>query len=307
MTADRRFVVGTRGSPLALAQSRWVVDQLAQARPDCQFELAVIETEGDQDSRTPLVEMGGRGVFVRSVERRLLNGDVDMAVHSFKDLPTEGVEGLTIAAVPVRADARDALVTSSGMDIDDLPRAALVGTGSPRRIAQLAAYRPDLHFKAVRGNIGTRIRLMEDGEVDAVVLAVAGLARSKSSARFVPISLDVSVPAAAQGALALQCRVDDPAVRVAASIDDPNARGAAFAERELLSLLRAGCHAPVGAYSWIEKDRWQLMARVGMPDGSRSIDARVEAENWSQLAQKAFDLLLEKGVEKLFETIRKYG
>src|SRR5690606_6549843 len=178
----------------------------------CSSDLPV-ETEGDLDRRTPLPEMGGRGVFVREVERRLIEGSADLAVHSLKDLPTAAAPGLVVAAVPERGDPRDALVTREGLDLDALPSGARLGTGSTRRMAQIAWHRKDLVIEPIRGNIDTRIGRVERGEIDGVVLAVAGLVRARMEGSWRPIPADIVVPAPGQGALAVQCRADDAELR----------------------------------------------------------------------------------------------
>ena len=202
----REVRVGTRSSELAQAQTRWVVSLLEKVAPDIHFTIQTIRTEGDLDQQTPLPRMGGRGVFVREVERRLLAGDVDFAVHSLKDLPTEETPGLVILSVPSREDPRDALVTQNGVDFQSLSAGAVIGTGSPRRRAQLYYHRPEIDFRHVRGNIDTRVRRVIDGELDGVILAVAGLRRAGITTPARPIPLEISLPAAGQGALALQAR-----------------------------------------------------------------------------------------------------
>lgn len=284
--------VGTRRSPLALQQTRWVIDQLQKACPGLEVRVVPIRTEGDVDRETPLVQMGGRGVFVTEVERALRSGDVDFAVHSLKDLPTAPADGLVVAAVPLREDVRDALVTPGGISLDQLPRGATVGTGSPRRQAQLAQTRPDLRFVGIRGNIDTRRRKALEGEVDATILAMAGLKRSGLIEGAQPIPTDIMLPAAGQGALALQCRSDDIGTQeVLRSIDDPEAYAAAKAERDLLALLRAGCHAPVGAYCRRVGDEWVLEATVAKPDGSDQAKIAVRGSEPGDLSRQAYTAL----------------
>ena len=241
--------IGTRASVLARTQSQMVADALGAPA-----ELVFISTEGDVN-QAPLERIGGTGIFVSAVRDALLAGEVDLVVHSMKDLPTAPAEGITLIAVPPREDPRDVLCAADGLGLAGLPVGARVGTGSARRAAQLLAARPDLEVTGLRGNIDTRLgkvrRPEGTGDLDAVVLAAAGLSRA-GRAQYVTEVLDPSVmlPAAAQGALAVECRSDDldsVAARLAAALDDPLTRACTVAERALLARLEAGCTAPVGA------------------------------------------------------------
>lgn len=257
--------LATRRSPLALAQSGLVADQLRETL-GIDVELVPVVSEGDRSSR-PLTEFGGVGVFVAAVRDAVLAGEADLAVHSLKDIPTQPHPGLRLGAVPQRADARDALVARSG-GLADLPAGATVGTGSPRRAAQLQAHRPDLTIVPVRGNVDTRLGLVHDGQVDAVVLAMAGLIRlGRGSAVSEVLAADIVMPAPGQGALAVEARSDDPAaLAAAATLDDSATRAAVTAERALLARLEAGCSAPVGALATVVADQIFLNAVVHAPD-----------------------------------------
>ena len=246
--------VATRASALARTQSQLVADQLAELT-GMGVELVEVSTHGDVDRTTPLTQMGGVGVFVASVREAVLRGDADVAVHSLKDLPTAAHDGLTLAALSIRADARDALIARDGLTLETLPSGARIGTGSPRRMTQLQQIRPDLEVVDVRGNVDTRIRLVHDGVVDAVVLAMAGLERlgrlDEVSQILAP---ELMLPAPGQGALAIECRagfVDARLSNALAEIDHAETRLAVTAERELLAALEAGCSAPVGAYATV--------------------------------------------------------
>jgi hydroxymethylbilane synthase len=260
--------LGTRGSALALAQSRAIADQLGA-------EVVVIESEGDRSTES-LALMGGTGVFVTALRTALLNNDVDVIVHSFKDLPTAPAEGLAIAAVPPRADARDALCARDGLTLDTLPEGAKVGTGSPRRRAQLAACRPDLEVVDIRGNVDTRLARVgsDDPEraLDAVVLAVAGLDRlGRADAITQHLELAWWPTAPAQGALAVETRAGEK--KVAAKLDHLPSRVAAEAERGVLARLEAGCSAPIAATAFLEDGMMFLSARVYALDGSAQLTA----------------------------------
>jgi hydroxymethylbilane synthase len=248
--------VATRASLLARTQSGQVADALRQAL-DRRVELVEVSTRGDVDQRTPLASFGGVGVFVTAVRDAVVRGDADVAVHSLKDLPTAAAEGLTVIAVPAREDARDVLVARDGGTVATLRQGATVGTGSPRRAAQLLALRPDLEVVAVRGNVDTRLRTVSDGSLDAVVLAYAGLARlGRLDAVTEVLEPDQMLPAPGQGALAVECRdvdVDAALLDALRSLDDDTTRVAVTAERSLLATLEAGCSAPVGAHATVTR------------------------------------------------------
>lgn len=262
--------IGTRASVLARTQSQMVADALGAPA-----ELVFISTEGDVN-QAPLERIGGTGIFVSAVRDALLAGEVDLVVHSMKDLPTAPAEGITLIAVPPREDPRDVLCAADGLGLAGLPVGARVGTGSARRAAQLLAARPDLEVTGLRGNIDTRLgkvrRPEGTGDLDAVVLAAAGLSRA-GRAQYVTEVLDPSVmlPAAAQGALAVECRSDDldsVAARLAAALDDPVTRACTVAERALLAGLEAGCTAPVGALAWVSDGELTLRGLAISRDAS---------------------------------------
>ncbi|MCI0343570.1 MAG: hydroxymethylbilane synthase, partial [Planctomycetales bacterium] len=241
--------IGTRGSALALVQAEGVRAALAAAHPRVRFVLRAIRTTGDAVTDVPLPKLGGAGVFVAEIRRALLAREVDLAVHSLKDLPTIPEEGLAVAAVLPREDPRDAAVTRGRVRLGELPPGARVGTGSPRRQSQLAAAYPRLSFADLRGNVPTRVKKVEDGELDAVVLAAAGLARlGRLEDAAEVLSPDVLLPAPGQGAVAVETRATDRAIRalVARLHDEATARATA-AERALLRALGGGCHLPLGA------------------------------------------------------------
>ncbi|NUT94027.1 MAG: hydroxymethylbilane synthase [Saccharothrix sp.] len=250
---NRTLRIGTRGSALALAQTGHVADALRAAGAD--VEIVTISTPGDRSS-APIAEIGV-GVFTSALRDALANGEIDVAVHSYKDLPTAPDPRLSLAAVPPREDPRDALVARDGLTLGELPAGSRVGTGSPRRAAQLEALGLGLEIVALRGNVDTRIRKVNDGDLDAVVLARAGIARLGRTAEITetlePIQM---LPAPAQGALAVECRVDDVDTEhlLRSTLDDPASRAAVAAERALLAALEAGCSAPVGALADVVED-----------------------------------------------------
>jgi hydroxymethylbilane synthase len=273
--------IGTRGSALALAQTGHVADALTAATGE-EVEIVTITTQGDT-SRESLATIGGTGVFVNALRDALLDGACDLVVHSLKDLPTAQAEEFTIAAMPMREDPRDALCASGDRSLDDLPQGARIGTGSPRRIAQLKRVRPDLDVVDIRGNIDTRLRRIDD-DLDAVVLAAAGLTRlGRLDAVTGLFDLDTWPTAPGQGALAVECLADEES-SIAGSIallDHAPSRWQATAERAVLRRLEAGCSAPVGAAAWLDDEVLVLQAAVYSLDGTRMIHRESRSEGFS--------------------------
>jgi hydroxymethylbilane synthase len=251
MTATRTLRIGTRASLLARTQTQLIVDAFSHANPGVEVETVLVSTEGDRNS-APLNQIGGTGVFVSALRDALLADEIDVAVHSFKDLPTAPVDGITLAAVPSREDPRDALCARDGLTLLELPTGARVGTGSPRRIAQLRALDLGLELVPIRGNVDTRLGRV-GADLDAVVLAVAGLQRLRRTHVVTELLDPIQVlPAPAQGALAVECRTSDDGARALLTpLDDHATRAAVAAERSLLAALEAGCTAPVGALAEI--------------------------------------------------------
>jgi hydroxymethylbilane synthase len=264
--------LGTRGSKLALAQSRMVAEMLESRHSQLGVELVEIRTEGDRDQSTPLAE--GVGWFTTAIQEALQRNEVDLAVHSYKDLPTQRPEGLVIAAVPVREDPRDALVSRGGKPLRELPAGAVLGTSSPRREAQVRAMRPDLEIRLIRGNVDTRLAKVEGGDYDATILALAGLKRLALDHRVTQVfAFDEMLPAPAQGAIAVECRAADETARaVLAAIDDPALRREVAAERSFLATLEAGCSFPAAAHAEHFGTTLKLAALVA-PEG-RVVRAR---------------------------------
>ncbi len=273
---SRPLRLGSRRSPMAIAQSRQVAEMITE-RTGREVQIVWVTTLGDV-SRAQLVQIGGTGVFVSALREALAAGEVDLAVHSLKDLPSGPAAGIVLAAVPPREDPRDALIARDGAKLADLPAAARIGTGSPRRAAQLLGLRGDLRCVPIRGNAGTRLAKVERGELDGVVLACAGLARigraGSASQVFEP---DEMLPAPGQGALAVECSEAEPELAaLLATVTDPASMAAVTAERSLLQALAAGCSAPVGAYA-AASDRLWMRAAVMSGDGSRVLRAHGSA------------------------------
>ena len=293
----RPLKLGTRGSALARRQAEIVIETLAGAT----IELVIVQTEGDRRTETSLEEIGGEGVFVKDIERRLLTGEIDLAVHNLKDMPARDPEGLVIGAVLPRADARDALVAHDGLTLEQLPVDARVGTDSRRRATQLLAMRPDLRIESIRGNVDTRIAKVASGEYDAAVLAVAGLARlgilERASQAF---TAEEMLPACGQGILAVQCRAgDDEVLEALRAIDDAPTRAAADAERAFLRRLGAGCRLPVGAYAEVTGDN--LLIRAFVADDAGRVRAGTSKGPVSAAARAgdmlAVRLMIEAGIK----------
>jgi hydroxymethylbilane synthase len=290
-------LVGTRGSQLALAQTRWVVEQLRARALSGGFITRVIDSKPSRRSKDPAL---GDGIFVREIQKALLQEKVDIGVHSLKDLPTASMPGLTVAAIPRRVDAREALV---GGTLSSLPQGARVGTSSPRRTAQLRRLRPDLEVVPLRGNIPTRIEKVRNGRFDAAMLAAAGLERLGIPADEV-LDMDRALPAPGQGALAVEVReMDDAIGRLAALIDDFPTRVAVMAERRVLYELGGGCLVPISAYAEVTEDVLGLEASVTSADGEKEVRFRAEgpANQPMELAEQVASQLIQAGAEELLE------
>lgn len=267
---DPPLRIGTRGSELALWQAHHVRDLLVRANPGLRVEVQIITTEGDRIQDRPLHEVGGKGLFVKAIEARVIDGSVDLAVHSMKDMPAEGPPELVVAATPQRADPRDALVGPAKSRLAALPAGTRVGTGSLRRGALARRTNPGIELVPIRGNVPTRIRKVDDGEADVVLLAAAGLSRLGLTDRIAErLDPDAFCPAPAQGIIALQCRESDARTRArVAPLADPTATVAATAERGFLRRLSASCTVPVGCYARVDGDQLWVRGLIIEPSGA---------------------------------------
>ena len=269
-----KLVVGTRGSNLALVQTNWVVDQFKKENPGVEFEVKIIKTKGDLIKDLPLDKIGDKGLFVKEIEKSLLDGEIDMAVHSMKDMPSYLPEGLKFAHSPKREDPRDALIFKEGYkSLDDLPQGARIGTGSKRRKYQLLKHRPDLEIVPIRGNIETRIKKIETEKLDGVVLAASGLRRAGLDDKIdYYIPTDIMLPAPAQGILALEIREDDKETeKIIDSIKDDITKIQIDAERGFLIGVNGSCHIPMGAYCEIEGEKITLTGLYGDGEGKKIV------------------------------------
>jgi hydroxymethylbilane synthase len=297
-----KIILATRGSSLALEQARIVARLLEEASPGDEVSIRVVKTGGDKLVDVPLSHMPGKGVFVKEIEDYLLRGEAHLAVHSAKDLPVDLPKGLCLAATPKREDPRDVLISRDNKTLEELPPSAVIGTGSPRRKAQLLAFRPDLRVENIRGNLDTRIAKLRGKKAslmryDALVVAAAGCLRAgfkEEIAEYLPT--EVMLPAAGQGALAIECRDDDDeAIQMARKINDAPTFAMVLAERALLRNLGGGCNVPIGSYADCEGERLRLRGKVMSPDGTRV----VQAEGWGSVSDP--ESLAGDIAEKLFK------
>jgi len=309
--------LGTRASALARAQTERVIELLQTAWPGLACEARPIVTSGDrtQVSGEPLPEIGGKGLFTAELEQALREREIDLAVHSLKDLPTEEAPGIVVGAVCLREDVRDCLVARDGLTLAQLPAGAAVGTSSLRRAAQLRALRPDLDIRSIRGNVDTRVRKVREGEFDAVVLAAAGIRRLRlEDAVSEWLSVETMLPAPGQGALAVQCRAgDEPVLALLGAIDDPGTRAATTAERVFLRDLGAGCTAPVAGYARAMSPepsdnlsqgslRLRMTAMVASTDGQNLV--RVEGQGEAErLGERLAREALAEGADRILERV----
>lgn len=293
--------IGSRASDLARAQAEWTAERIETCTA-----LVWIKSTGDQDQTTELAQFGGVGVFTVELHRALFDDRIDLAVHSLKDLPAAEDDGIRLACVPVREDVHDTLIARDGHTLESLPPGAKIGTGSPRRVAQLKRARPDLEFVGIRGNVDTRLKKVSAGEVDAVVLAHAGLRRLGLDGHVTQIlDKEICVPAAGQGALGYTTRVDDARAEEAVSqLRDVKAAACTAAERSALHGLGAGCHAPVGANAIVEDGTVKLHVRLCSLDGTECFESRGEGGlgEAAEIGRRCAEDLLSQGAGPLLET-----
>ncbi len=271
--AARTLRIATRKSPLALWQANFVKDRLEALHPDLQVELVPMSTQGDKILDTPLAKVGGKGLFVKELETAMLEGRADIAVHSMKDVPVEFPDGLGLHTICEREDPRDAFVSNHFNQIGELPQGAVVGTSSLRRQCQLRAARPDLVIRDLRGNVNTRLAKLDAGEYDAIILAAAGLKRLEMTHRIAAlIEPEQSLPANGQGAVGIECRLDDHELHaLLAPLEHPETRIRVLTERAMNRALQGGCQVPIGAYALVQGEEVWLRGLVGSPDGARVI------------------------------------
>jgi len=303
-----KFTIGTRGSDLALWQANYVKGELERLNPDVGFEIRIIKTTGDEVLDVSLSKIGDKGLFTRQIENELLAGNIDVAVHSLKDLQTEQPQGLIIGAVCKRETPNDVLVSKTGGSIDDLPRGARVATGSLRRRSQLLHYRPDLKIEEIRGNVGTRLKKFDESELSGMILAYAGLHRLGFGERVNQlIPFEVMLPAVGQGAVAIEIRErDKKTANIIGGLNDHTTNLCVTAERAFLRKLEGGCQVPIGAMATLDGDSLKLEGMVGSLDGSVAFRESImgRAIDPGLLGIQLADKLIERGAFKVLDQTR---
>jgi len=307
--SDNVVKIATRKSPLALWQAEFVKAELLKNHPDLEIELVKMVTQGDKILDTPLAKVGGKGLFVKELEVGMLQGDADIAVHSMKDVPVEFPEGLHLAVICEREDPRDAFVSNTYASIDDLPHGAKVGTSSMRRECQLRSHRPDLEILSLRGNVNTRLRKLDEGEYDAIILAAAGLIRLGFEER-IKHAIDplFSLPAIGQGAVGIECRSDDKRINdLIAPLNHSETATRVLAERAMNNRLEGGCQVPIGGFAVLDNGNILLRGLVGKPDGTEIIrgDISGKIEDAETLGTTLADDLLSRGAKEILQEV--YG
>ena len=296
-----KYKIGTRGSPLSLAQTNWVISELKKKSPQTEFDIISITTKGDTDAR-PLFTINQKGIFEKEIDRAVAENKVDFAVHSLKDVPTELPEGLVLACIPKREATNDIFISKDGTTLETIKKGAKVGTSSLRRAVQVSRKRPDLVVKPIRGNIETRIRKLQEGEFDGVVLAQAGIARLGIDVKFEKLSTRDFPPSPGQGAIAIVSRKDNHSLmEILKKIEDPDSRAAVEAERALSLFVDSGCRFPVGALAQIKGDKLTLEVTVYSIDGKQSINVEKTGDplQAAELGKQAAAELSQQGIAEL--------
>jgi hydroxymethylbilane synthase len=306
-----KLIIGTRGSKLALWQAGWVKSEIEKIRPDLTVELSIIKTKGDKILDVPLAKVGGKGLFVKEIEEALLDGLIDLAIHSMKDVPAEIPEGLCIGAVPLRENPSDVIISSGNLGVADLPPNAKVGTSSLRRSSQLRKIRPDLDIHPLRGNIDTRLKKLENGEFDAIVLAAAGVRRlgfaDKISEYLPPEKV---LPSVGQGALCIEIRENDPKIEtIVSALDHRETHTVVKGERAFLHRLEGGCQIPIAAHGRIIGDEFSLTGLVADLSGETIIKETITgpADESGRLGVELADRLLERGAKTILDQVKESG
>lgn len=308
MTEKTKLVrIATRKSALALWQAEFVKAELERFHADVRVELVPMSTQGDIILDTPLAKIGGKGLFVKELEQAMLDGRADIAVHSMKDVPVEFPQGLALHTICEREDPRDAFVSNNFANLNELPQGAIVGTSSLRRQCQIKALRPDLDIRDLRGNVNTRLGKLDDGQYDAIILAAAGLIRLKMSKRIADyIEPEVSLPANGQGAVGIECRIDDEVTKaLLAPLEHTQTRIRVNAERSMNRYLEGGCQVPIGAYALVDGEQVHLRGLVGAVDGSEILRDEVtgHVNDAEELGIELAKKLLAQGADKILAEV----
>jgi len=313
--AKKKVIIGTRGSKLALWQAEWVKSELLKLNPNLTVELNKIKTTGDKILDVPLAKVGGKGLFVKEIEEAMLRGEADLAVHSMKDVPTDFPNGLHLTVICKREDPRDAFITQVKSEklkvksFKELPNRAVVGTSSLRRACQLLNIRPDLKIEQLRGNLDTRLKKLDEGQFDAIILAAAGVKRLGWAERITEtIEPEVSLPAIGQGAIGIECRVDDEFInKLISPLNHSETSVCVRAERACLKKLEGGCQVPIAAHATLNNDKLSMDGLVGSVSGDRIIKSHIEGnyKDAESLGLKLAEDLLSKGAKEILDEV--YG
>lgn len=301
----KKLIIGSRGSALALWQARYIAQRIQE---ECQLEseIRVIKTKGDKILDTPLAKIGGKGLFTKELEDLLLKGEIDLAVHSLKDVPVVMPKGLDLVAITKREDVRDCFVSEKYPTLQDLPLGARVGTTSLRRTMQIKSKRQDLDTQSLRGNVQTRLQRLKDGDFDAIILAFAGMKRLEilSSLKYaLPLGIEEMIPAMGQGALGIECREDSPLWEELSKLDDQKTRLVCGCEREFIGYLNGGCQVPIGVHASLQGDRLLLQSRIGLPDGSEILQdfEEGEGEDYCKVAHRLAEKMIARGAKEILK------
>ena len=303
----KQIRIGTRGSQLALWQARWVQSRIRSIEPDADIELTTIKTIGDKILDVPLAKVGGKGLFVKEIEEAILDGRVDLAVHSMKDMPSELPKGLVIGAIPEREMPGDVLLSRENHLLSELPERARVGTSSLRRAAQLLSHRPDVEIVSLRGNLDTRIRKLDTEDLDAIVLAAAGIRRLGLQDRITEyLDVQIMLPAVGQGALCIESRQTDEMLQpILDAMEDPDTRTVVTAERAFLARLEGGCQVPIAGHGILENGRLQVTGLVADLDGKTVIRESLDGppEKAEEIGTRLADMLLDRGAREILDRL----
>ncbi len=300
----KQIKIGTRGSKLALQQSAWVRGRIAERHPGLAIEVVRIRTTGDMITNVPLAQVGGKGLFVKEIEEALLRQEIDLAVHSMKDVPTELPPGLHLGSITQREDPRDVLISRQGQRLAQLPAGARIGTSSLRRKAQLLAINPQWEVISLRGNLDTRLRRLETAGLDAVILAAAGVHRMGLEQRITePLPFTIMLPAVGQGALGIECRKEGAVNELIAFLRHPESTMAVQGERAFLRRLEGGCQVPIAAYGEVQGGRLRLRGLVASLDGSQLFRAEAQGDDPETLGKQLAEALLAQGAEEVLREI----
>ncbi|MDW0109664.1 hydroxymethylbilane synthase [Sporosarcina aquimarina] len=303
----RKIIVGSRRSKLALTQTNWFIDQLKAAGVPFEFEVKEIVTKGDRIIDVQLSKVGGKGLFVKEIQQALFDKEIDFAVHSMKDMPSVLPEGLIVGCIPKRVDPRDAFISNGDVAFKDLPQGAVVGTSSLRRSSQLLLLRPDLEIKWIRGNIDTRLKKMQDGEYDAILLAASGLKRMGWGDDIITeyMNLEDCIPAVGQGALSIECRSDDQELLAElAKLNDEQTFTEVEAERTFLREMNGSCQVPIGGYATMHDDGIELTGFIAAPDASEVYRHTAKAKTAVEAGKIVSDVLRKEGAAEVIERVK---